>query len=90
MATPWFVLRARTERLAHSRGTQGRRVVNDAERLAAYEGFSADVRTELARTAERMEGLRAQGKVKTATYRQLFAARATLKDIDRRLSERGL
>ena len=32
----------------------------------------------------------ATGKVKTATYRQLFAARVTLKEIDARLRERGL
>ena len=37
-----------------------------------------------------MDDLRAQNKVKTATYRQLFATRLTLKEIDRRLVERGL
>lgn len=61
-----------------------------SERLSAFDGFATDVREELARTAERMERLRAEDKVKTATYRQLFAARITLKDIDRRLAERGL
>ena len=64
--------------------------MTDDERLASYEAFAADVRTELADVAVRMERLRAENKVKTATYRQLFAARVTLKDIDRRLSERGL
>ena len=38
----------------------------------------------------KMDVLRTENKVKTATYRQLFAARMTLKDIDRRLVERGL
>lgn len=37
-----------------------------------------------------MDVLRTENKVKTATYRQLFATRMTLKDIDRRLVERGL
>lgn len=61
-----------------------------AARLAAFEQFASDVRAELAGTTARMDELRAQGKVKSATYRQLFAIRATLKDIDRRLAERGL
>lgn len=64
--------------------------MDDAERLAAYDAFAADARAELARTDERMGELRAAGKVKTATYRQLFAARLTLKEIDRRLAEHGL
>lgn len=61
-----------------------------ATRLAAYDAFARDVRSELAQTGERMERLRSQVKVKSATYRQLFAIRSTLRDIDRRLAERGL
>lgn len=61
-----------------------------AARLVAFEQFASDARAELAGTTARMDELRAQGKVKSATYRQLFAIRATLKDIDRRLAERGL
>ena len=64
--------------------------VGATERLAAFEQFASDVRAELASTTARMDELRARGKVKSATYRQLFAIRATLKDIDRRLAERGL
>lgn len=64
--------------------------MNDAERLAAYDGFATDVRSELDRVGAHMDDLRSQDKAKTATYRQLFAARMTLKDIDRRLAERGL
>lgn len=64
--------------------------VEAATRLAAYDAFARDVRSELAQTGERMERLRLQGKVKSATYRQLFAIRSTLRDIDRRLAERGL
>lgn len=64
--------------------------MTDDERLAAFEAFADEVRTELVGTNARMERLRADNKAKTATYRQLFAVRVTLKDIDRRLSERGL
>lgn len=63
---------------------------DDAARLAAYDAFAADVREELAATCARMDELAAAGRVKTATYRQLFAARVTLRDIARRLEERGL
>ena len=61
-----------------------------AARLEAYDAFAADVRGELEATKARMDELSAAGKVKTATYRQLFAARVTLKEIDARLRERGL
>ena len=64
--------------------------MTDEQRLAAYDAFAQGVREELAQIGERMDDLRAQDKVKTATYLQLFAARITLKDIDRRLQERGL
>ena len=64
--------------------------MTESERLAAYDAFAAEVRAELAQTVERMNELQAQNKVKTATYRQLFAARVTLKDIDRRLSSHHL
>ena len=64
--------------------------LGDAARLVAYDAFAEDVRAELAATKGRMAELAAAGKVKTATYRQLFATRVTLKDIVRRLEERGL
>ena len=64
--------------------------MTDQERLAAYEAFAAEVREELSSTVARMEDLQEQSKVKTATYRQLFAARVTLKEIDRRLASHGL
>lgn len=64
--------------------------MTDQERLAAYEAFAFEVREELSGTVARMEDLQAQNKVKTATYRQLFAARVTLKEIDRRLASHGL
>lgn len=64
--------------------------VDDSERLAAYDAFARGIRAELAEVGTRMDVLRTENKVKTATYRQLFATRMTLKDIDRRLVERGL
>lgn len=64
--------------------------MDDAERLRSYEAFAAQTRAELADVTQRMDALRAENKVKTATYRQLFATRMTLKDIDRRLAEHGL
>ena len=66
------------------------REMGDAERLATYDSFARDVRAELASTKERMAELGSAGKVKTATYRQLIAARVTLKEIDSRLRDRGL
>lgn len=63
---------------------------DDAARLVAYDEFAAGVRGELEATKARMDELAAAGKVKTATYRQLFAARITLKEVDSRLRERGL
>ena len=62
----------------------------DAGRLVAYDAFAAEVRDELASTRARMEELSAAGRVKTATYRQLFAACITLKEIDSRLRSHGL
>lgn len=64
--------------------------MTDSERLAAYEAFAADVRAEYERTQQQMDELTRANKVKTATYRQLFAARITLKEIMSRLRERGL
>ena len=64
--------------------------MTDRERLEAFEAFARDVRAEYAQTERRMAELRDAGRVKSATYRQLFAARVALKDIDRRLAECGL
>lgn len=64
--------------------------MGDERRLEEFEGFARDVRAELAETNARMDALRAENKIKTATYRQLFANRVTLKEIDARLAERGL
>lgn len=64
--------------------------LSGSSRLAAYDDFAAEARAELATTCARMDELAAAGRVKTATYRQLFAARVTLREIVRRLEEHGL
>lgn len=71
-------------------GEKGAPCVENMERLAAFDQFAADVRRELDETARHMEKLRAENRVKSATYKQLFAIRSTLKEIDRRLVEHGL
>lgn len=78
-----------SERLASGASGAGR-PMDGSERLAAYDAFARGIRAELAEVGARMDALRTENKVKTATYRQLFATRMTLKDIDRRLVERGL
>lgn len=60
-----------------------------AARLAAYEAFAAEVREDLQRIDARMDELQRAGKTK-AEYRQLFAARMTLRDVERRLAKHGL
>lgn len=64
--------------------------MDDRERLAAFDEFAVGVRADLGEVCARMDELRGCDKVKTATYRQLFATRVTLKEIVRRLEERGL
>ena len=51
------------------------------QELAAYRAMQAAVQEEYDRTADRMATLKAQGKEKTATYRQLFARKLTLSEI---------
>ncbi len=60
-----------------------------AARLAAYEAFAAEVREDLQRIDARMDELQQAGKTK-AEYRQLFAARLALRDVERRLAKHGL
>lgn len=55
--------------------------MNEQEQLAAYRAMQAAIETEYTRTAERMAALKAQGKEKTATYRQLFARKLTLSEL---------
>lgn len=55
------------------------------QRLGRLEDMYESISEEYHRTAEKMEKLAAENKGKTATYRQLFAAKLTLKDLLTRL-----
>lgn len=72
----------------YAEGARG--MLGNEERLASFDQFAAEVRGELEETGARMDALRAENKVKSATYKQLFAIRMTLKEIDRRLAGHGL
>ena len=52
-----------------------------AERLAAFEAVLADVQREYAATVARMEEHKEAGRANSATYRQLFARRMTLREM---------
>ena len=64
--------------------------MNDQERLAQFEGVLADLVAENALVLQQHEALRAQGKVKTATYQQLTARKLALKSTLALFEERGL
>ncbi len=64
--------------------------MNDQERLARFEGVLADLVAENALALQQLETLRAQGKVKTATYQQLTARKLALKSTLALFEERGL
>ena len=51
------------------------------QELAAYRAMHAAVQAEYDYTAEKMAALKAQGREKTATYRQLVARKLTLSEI---------
>lgn len=55
--------------------------MTDQEQLAAYRAMQGAVQAEYDAAAEKMAALKAQGKEKTATYRQLFARKLTLSEI---------
>lgn len=50
------------------------------ERLAAFEAMLDSVQRQYAETTTRMDKMKLEGKVKTATYRQLFARKLSLQD----------
>ena len=52
--------------------------MTQAERLAAFEAMLSDVRRQAAQTEERMRALKAEGKERSATYRQLMGNRLQL------------
>ena len=51
------------------------------ERLAAFEAMLADVEGQYRETEERMAGLKAQGRERSATYRQLLGNKLTLRQL---------
>lgn len=55
--------------------------MTEQEQLAAYRAMHTAIRQEYDRTADRMADLKAKGKEKTATYRQLFARKLTLSEL---------
>lgn len=55
--------------------------MTDQEQLAAYRAMQKAVQEEYDRAADKMAALKAQGKEKTATYRQLWADKMTYKTI---------
>ena len=48
------------------------------DRLEAFERMLADLQARLAATEERMQALRAQGKAKSVTFRQLMGEKLQL------------
>ncbi len=53
----------------------------DYERLEAYEKMRQNVLAEFSSMEKQMEELKAQGKVKSATYRQLMGRKMTYQTI---------
>lgn len=51
------------------------------EKLAAYERMQEAVKKEYRDVLEKMEALKAQGKVKSVTYNQLMARKLTYKNM---------
>lgn len=64
--------------------------LSDRKKLERYVRFAQDLRDELAETDQKLQTLKAQGKTKTATYRQLFANRFMLEEMVSRLDEADL
>lgn len=64
--------------------------MDNEDRLARFEAVLADLVAESESVLSQLEALRAQGKVKTATYQQLTARKLALKTTLARFEERGL
>lgn len=64
--------------------------MNDAERLARFEELLAELLSERESLETTLADLRAQGKTKTVTYRQLTARKLALKSILGQFEEHGL
>ncbi len=61
-----------------------------SEREEKFEKMLRAIQEEYSDTAGRLEKLKAEGKTKTVTYRQLFAAKLTLQNILERYRIYGL
>lgn len=55
--------------------------MTDAEKLHAYEEMHRAIKAEYARTTAKLANLKAQGREKTATYRQLFGNKFSLQTV---------
>ena len=64
--------------------------MTDWERLAAYDRMYADLLKERDKVASDMERLRAAGKQRGATYRQLLAQKLTLQNLIGRFELYGI
>lgn len=64
--------------------------LSDREKLERYVRFAQDLRDELAETDQQLKDMKAQGRTKTATYRQLFANLFMLEEMVSRLDEADL
>ena len=60
------------------------------DRLAAFERMLADIQKQSAYETEQMEKLKAQGKEKSATYRQFFGNRMLYKMLLDKYQQYGL
>ena len=64
--------------------------MTDAERLAAYDRLYADLLKERDKVLADMDKLRAAGKQRGATYRQLLAQKLTLQNLIGRFELYGI
>ena len=64
--------------------------MDDSERLARFEAVLAALLAEQESVCATLEGLRAQGKTRTATYQQLTARKLALKSMLGAFEEQGL
>ncbi len=64
--------------------------MTEQERLAAFERMYADLLKEQEKVLEQMEALRAAGKQKGATYKQLLAQKLTLQNMIGRFEIYGI
>lgn len=64
--------------------------MDDTERLARFEAVLANLLAEQESVVATLEGLRAQGKTRRATYQQLTARKLALKSVLGAFKEQGL